>query len=928
MSASASSLPKFEDLIHEAGLRSLVWNRASYLAGKYYHWIVAIFTTLILLTALIDRIGLLLTFGCIALYWAYFGVRKSMTPNIERQFYRRNIQFARAQIALVFIGALILVVPEAEQAYLWLLFVPIILLTSKHCITWQFLTLVAEASAFVPLARLVRGVLPVFDLQLVSAWLWLWLLSFILHYLMRNIQARTATIASYNAVNLLAARISLDEVGSAQQWQPLLTALVYHLNGGCAAVWLVDAKTQNLQRIAAVQRVETGEAAIIPWYGQSDPPRSLQTACLIAEVARTCQTGETQQPEAMSTRSICPQTAVELAIPIALNADTDSVVWGVLSLGFTARDYRKHLRPDYVLFMQSLVNQARPMLAYAQRLEELAALQEVGRRVSHGHNLTEVLDGILDTVVERLGFKFALISLIDEDRQVVKGVRGRNVSSAWLDMAEHGLKSNDIQAHVVRTGKTEVVAGWDDRLDRQIYGKFGHADLIRVFTPIIVADPATGTDRIIGTIEAGQDLTPNNTISREQLRMLEAFEQQVSMLIEHAQLLERTAHKAEALTSLHTVGQSIALARDLSRVLNEIGQQARILLNADIVMLYRYHRAAQKIDAPLVFGDVGPDFKPALGLQQDNVLTRLLHETQPYYSPDARQDELLVTPSQSGPLPRNRKTFIQMRNIRSFAGIPLIVKGDTLGVMFVNYRVRHQFDPDERQLHELFAQQAAVAIMNAESNDLAREKTIREERDHLARELHDSVSQALFGIHLKAQLLYDQLPSPETVYLESGKIADMAHTASQDIGFLVAELRAPLDEGRRLTNGIEQYVRRLRRWYDAPVRLEINACPLLPDEVEETLWRLAREALSNAVRHARASTITVRCEADEQQLTLSVHDDGRGFDLADIPEDHWGLHNMRELARQIAADLLIDSTCEHGTTITIQLPLHVEEEST
>ena len=275
MSASASSLPKFEDLIHEAGLRSLVWNRASYLAGKYYHWIVAIFTTLILLTALIDRIGLLLTFGCIALYWAYFGVRKSMTPNIERQFYRRNIQFARAQIALVFIGALILVVPEAEQAYLWLLFVPIILLTSKHCITWQFLTLVAEASAFVPLARLVRGVLPVFDLQLVSA-------------------------ASYNAVNLLAARISLDEVGSAQQWQPLLTALVYHLNGGCAAVWLVDAKTQNLQRIAAVQRVETGEAAIIPWYGQSDPPRSLQTACLIAEVARTCQTGETQQPEAMS----------------------------------------------------------------------------------------------------------------------------------------------------------------------------------------------------------------------------------------------------------------------------------------------------------------------------------------------------------------------------------------------------------------------------------------------------------------------------------------------------------------------------------------------------------------------------------------------------------------------------------------------------
>ena len=87
------------------------------------------------------------------------------------------------------------------------------------------------------------------------------------------------------------------------------------------------------------------------------------------------------------------------------------------------------------------------------------------------------------------------------------------------------------------------------------------------------------------------------------------------------------------------------------------------------------------------------------------------------------------------------------------------------------------------------------------------------------------------------------------------------------------------------------------------------------------MWRLAREALNNAVRHSRAHTITVRCEVGDDSFSLMVRDDGCGFDPNSIPADHLGLRNMHHLAEQIQAHLTIESIREQGTTITIQVPL-------
>lgn len=936
MAAQIRSLQGFDDLLEQAGLGSLVWSFWSYLAARYYHYIIAAFTSLILLFGLALHTPDLFALVAVAGYGGYFLFRKLMPARWERAFYRPNIQFARAQAALVFITLLLLAVADADRMTLWLLFVPVILLTSKHCSTWRLLIVIGEAGLILLAVRLTRSSVPLTSPDFFTAnadlwlqYLWIGQLTFILHFLVRNVQARNETIAAYSAVNQLARDVDMTDTGSAQQWQPLLMALVQHLKGGCASTWLIDPKTQRLRRIAGVTRQPQTEQWTMPDDTEPVPELALDSEDLLAVVARTGRSAHAHPAAASQARTLCPDLAAELAVPINIGSHERGMTLGVLSIGFRAPAFRARLVPEYVNYMQALINQAKGMLIYAQRLDELLALQDVSRQVSHSLDLNTVLDSILAAMVGTLGFEFATISLVDEDRGLIRSVRGRNVPADWLAAAVHPLDSRDIQAHIVRTGETLVITGWDERFDWRIYDQFGHDAMTRVFTPICARDETTGAARAIGTIEAGYFRADQAMVSRDQLRLLNAFTIQMALAIEHAQLLQRIQKKADMLTSLHHVGQAITGARNPAAVLNEIGAKARTLLNADIVMVYRYHAAEPRIEPPLICGAVEARFRPNLDVTQENLLTRLLKETRPYYSPDALHDPLLATPAdEAGNRPsRSKKTFVQRRNIRSFVALPLIAQGETLGLMFVNYFGRRQFDSDDRQAHELFAQQAAVALKNAYSHELARELAVREERVRLSRELHHSVSQALFSIKTKAYHLLEDVGIPEPdVRDEVGKIFEIAHETSNDTGFIIDELRAPTDENRHLVTGVEEYVRRIKRWYNLEVTWDVTACPVLAPKVEQALLRLAREALNNAVRHAHCKAITVRCEADEQQLRLTIHDDGRGFNPASVLPGKWGLINMRDLAIEAGGEFTIESMPGQGTRIRVCVSLQPEEE--
>jgi signal transduction histidine kinase len=923
---ATNSAPGFQDYGETAGLGSLIWGAQSQFLVRYFHYVVAAFTGAILFLVTVPYSWQLAT-AIVAAYLLYVGVRKIATrhPVLEQRFYRQRVQLLRAELAWLMITALLLIVPGAAASALWLLYIPILMMVSRHCKTEHLIILYMQSALALIYARVQT--LPWLPdrsgFYLAADILAMGLLAYVIHYLVRNIDARNRTIAGYRTIQTIIRRYDATEPSGAVEWRPMLDVLLRQLNAECVSLWMVESKTHQIRRAASVRHnmVESD------WLGPDEPAGgviSIDDAGPLAEAARrgTFWRGEATKTAGMP--ELCPNVAEELIFPISVGSGPHQTVLGVLGIGFCARSFHERLLSEYREFIESLLVQARPMLAYARRLDELLALQKTGQAVAHSLDLDEVLNSILQTVVDTLGFEFAVISLVDEDRRLIRSDRGLNVPPGWLNMSVHPLDSTDIQADVVRSGRVQVITGWDDRFDRHIWEQFKHNEMIRVFTPIEVAAGDDGhAVRVIGTIEAGYHLATRSDISSDQLRMLEAFKDQAALAIEHAQLMQRARQRADILASLHTVGQAVASARESDEVLKVLVNSAAQLLNADIVMVYPYHRERNQIDPPTIAGNVWGKWRLNLNAADDNILTRQLHANDPHYSADA-QDTLVPsfnTDRAGAPAGKPKATFTRRQNIKSLACLPLIAQGETVGLMFVNYRSRHQFGPDERQVHELFAQQAASAIKNSQSYELARELIIRQERDHLSREIHHTVSQSLFGIKLQAQNAIHHLPIGNgAVFEELSNILENAHVASVETGFILDELRAPIAEGRRLPVGLQEYARRAKKWYNYDVQIEYDLPDDLPVRLQQTLLRFAREAMNNAVRHSKSKTIRVGCQFSASGLELAVSDEGVGFNPDRVSPNKLGLTSMRELATAANGFFYLDTAFDRGTRVTLTIP--------
>ncbi len=919
----------FRDFVDDAGLGSMIWGRASYWIATYYHYIVAAFTVVILGLTLLGRTPLELLVTWIVLYLGYVVLRKIIfrQPRWEQQFYRPTPQFLRAQIGLVALTIIMIGAPGTQSTSLWVLYTLVILLASKHCSTPLMVCVVAESCAGLSLVYLVHGTplsTLLLHLDLWADFFTLGLLAFVLHYLVRNLQARDATIAGYRAVNALARDV--DPGSTLPQWQPVLSLLLEQVTGECASTWLIDPRSQSLHRVASVRRQGDRLVWIDP---QGAPALSLDSDTLIASTVRGGGFGQADRPEAFTARADCPSIHKELAVPIDIGTPDHPLIIGALDVGLSATAFRKELLPDYHQFMTSLLNQARPMLLYTRRLEELTALQAASRAVWHSLDFTQVLDRILHGVVDTLGFEFATISLVDEERQIIRAARGLNVSQAWLDMAVHALDSDDIQACIVRDRRVEILVGPDSRFDQRIWRRFQHRNMTRLFLPIEIVDPA-GCEKVIGTLEAGYRRAAPDAITPDQQRLLETFIAQVAMALAHADLLQHIQKKADTLTALHRVGHIISSTQQAPQVLHEVAQQACKLLGADMVMVYRYDREKNLVDVPAIAGETGRAARLSLNLNEDSPLSFLLNRASPYYSADARHDPLLH-PRSDADLDRpgaRKPTFIQWHNIKSLAGLPLVAQGEIVGLMFVNYRKRHQFDPDEQQVHELFAQQAAVAIRNAAVHERQRDLIVHDERYRLSRELHHWISQALYGIVLKARNAVD-VPEAEVTELRATleDIRDIAQHASNETGFIIDELRAPVDETRDFQKGLDEYAARIRRWYKREVVIERELHRALPPDCEPLLLSFACECIMNAAKHAQCRLIRVQCLSQDNRVEVRVCDSGIGFDPARVAQHKVGLKSLQELATEAGGRLCIDTAPGAGTTVSLVMILENDPEA-
>jgi signal transduction histidine kinase len=293
------------------------------------------------------------------------------------------------------------------------------------------------------------------------------------------------------------------------------------------------------------------------------------------------------------------------------------------------------------------------------------------------------------------------------------------------------------------------------------------------------------------------------------------------------------------------------------------------------------------------------------------LLGAMLSETMSFRTSDIRKDPRF----QWWPPPHPRMS--------SFLGVPIVGKGKVIAAFYLTDKISvEEFSQEDQDAVEMLAAHAAIAIENARLYERSRELSVVEERTRLARELHDSVSQTLFSIALLADaaaMQMDHDTAKAKTQLEG--LREMARAAGDEMRSLIFELRpADLTEGLAAT--LRKHVEVLRRVYQMEIDFKEDITGRAPVEVEREIYRIAQEALNNALKHSQAARIDLELGSNNGMITLSVADDGKGFEpaAAQVRATRLGITSMKERAEAIHGVLRIKSS-RAGTRVELEAPI-------
>jgi signal transduction histidine kinase len=264
--------------------------------------------------------------------------------------------------------------------------------------------------------------------------------------------------------------------------------------------------------------------------------------------------------------------------------------------------------------------------------------------------------------------------------------------------------------------------------------------------------------------------------------------------------------------------------------------------------------------------------------------------------------------------------------IRSWVAVPLTLQDRVIGGLTLENRRVAAYSEEHVSIAVAIAQQAAVAIENARLYEHAQRMAVFEERQRLARELHDSVSQALYSIALGARTARALLErDPARVAEPLDFVLAQAELGLTEMRALIFELRPEALEQDGLVTALERQADLLRARHGLVVELKLGAEPAVPVTVKEALYRVGQEAFHNVVKHARARRVALSLVSEEDALVLRIEDDGVGFAVDEAFPGHFGLRSMKERVAALDGVIRVESAPGRGTTVDVALTLSVNQ---
>lgn len=254
----------------------------------------------------------------------------------------------------------------------------------------------------------------------------------------------------------------------------------------------------------------------------------------------------------------------------------------------------------------------------------------------------------------------------------------------------------------------------------------------------------------------------------------------------------------------------------------------------------------------------------------------------------------------------------------SFLGVPVRTGETVFGNLYITDKPGG-FDENDVTVVEALAVIAGSAVSTARLRERLKATAIVEDRDRIARDLHDSVIQDLFAVGLSLQGLSSRLTiESNSAVLDTA--VDQLHSVVETLRKYIYELRAADHYREGLSGMLTDLVERMGNAYPTRVSLDLEGeLDTVEIRVAEELLKLITEAVSNALRHSRAEEVTVRAVRNAESLTISIEDDGAGFNLQGVDRG-MGLINMRERVRRLGGEFHIEAVPDQGTVVSIRLP--------
>ncbi|HEY1012404.1 MAG TPA: histidine kinase [Herpetosiphonaceae bacterium] len=408
------------------------------------------------------------------------------------------------------------------------------------------------------------------------------------------------------------------------------------------------------------------------------------------------------------------------------------------------------------------------------------------------------------------------------------------------------------------------------------------------------------------------------------LREVMALLEDVTERIESYETLEqRVAERTHELTTLLDVSHTVSSTLDLKGLLRLILDQLRAIVEYTGATIYTIENREFKIL------DYHGPLPPAHVAQLRYPLSRM----QNIWDAFANREPVLIDDVR-GESPHAREyqqragdnLTTTLGYIRAWMGVPLMLKQHVIGALTLTSSQPGHFTEQHARLALGIADQAAIAIENAKLFEQAQGLAALVERQRLARELHDSVSQALYGIALgarTARTLLDRSPARAIEPVEY--VLSLAEAGLAEMRALIFELRPESLEAEGLVAALSKQADSLRARHQIQVDTDFCAEPALSLAAKEALYRVAQEALHNTVKHARATRASLRLAAEDGRAVLTVADNGAGFNPGGSFPGHLGLRSMRERMERISGELAIASQPGAGAEIRAAAPLEPAE---